>query len=120
MAKMDYIEKDYFKTLFEKPKGPGYVLDFSNRTFKEFVYSIMKIDIYAKYHGLSKGRILSKIIDDYDNVTVGKLLLELLRYMQAKELIADEDKETFRKCAENAHILQKIMQNCAEKLVLLA
>ena len=41
-----------------------------------------------------------KIIDDYDNVTVGKLLLELLRYMQAKELIADEDKETFRKCAE--------------------
>jgi len=61
-----------------------------------------------------------KIIDDYDNVTVGKLLLELLRYMQAKELIADEDKETFRKCAENAHILQKIMQNCAEKLVLLA
>lgn len=100
MAKMDYIEKDYFKTLFEKPKGPGYVLDFSNRTFKEFVYSIMKIDIYAKYHDLSKGRILSKIIYDYENVTVGKLLLELLRYMQAKKLIADEDKETFRKCAE--------------------
>lgn len=97
---MDYIEKDYFRTLFEKLQGPGYVLDFSNRTFQEFVYSIMKIDIYAKYKGLSKGRILNKIIDDYDNVTVGKLLLELLRYMQAKNLVADEDKETFKKCVE--------------------
>ena len=105
MAKMDYIEKDCFKTLFEKIQGPGYVLDFSNRTFQEFVYSIMEIDIYAKYPGLSKGRILNKIIDDYDNVTVGKPLLELLRYMQAKELIADEDKETFKKCAEIGNCL---------------
>lgn len=94
MAKLDFIEKEYFKQLFEKIQGAGYVLDFSNRTFQEFVYSIMQIDIYAKYPGLSKGRILNKIIDDYDNVTVGKLLLELLRYMQAKNLIADGDKET--------------------------
>ena len=100
MAKLDYIEKDYFKRLFEKAQGAGYVLDFSNRTFQEFVYSIMQIDIYAKYPGLSKGRILGKIIDDYDNVTVGKLLLELMRYMQAKDMIADEDKATFKKCAE--------------------
>jgi len=100
MAKLDFIEKEYFKHLFEKTQGSGYVLDFSNRTFQEFIYSIMQIDIYMKYPGLSKGRILNKIIDDYDNVTVGKLLLELLRYMQAKNMIADEDKETFKKCAE--------------------
>ena len=99
-GKNGLYRKDCFKTLFEKIQGPGYVLDFSNRTFQEFVYSIMEIDIYAKYPGLSKGRILNKIIDVYDNVTVGKLLLELLRYMQAKELIVDEDKKTFRKCAE--------------------
>lgn len=100
MAKLDYIEKDYFKRLFEKTQGAGYVLDFSNRTFQEFIYSLMQIDIYLKYPGLSKGRILNKIIEDYDNVTVGKLLLELMRYMQAKDLIADEDKATFKKCAE--------------------
>lgn len=100
MAKLDYTEKDYFKSLFEKTQGAGYVLDFSNRTFQEFIYSLMQIDIYVKYSGLSKGRILNKIIDDYDNVTVGKLLLELMHYMQAKDLIADEDKVTFKKCAE--------------------
>lgn len=100
MAKLDYIEKDCFKRLFEKTQGAGYVLDFSNRTFQEFIYSFMQIDIYVKYPGLSKGRILNKIIDDYDNVVVGKLLLELMRYMQAKDLIADEDKATFKKCAE--------------------
>lgn len=100
MAELDYIEKDYFKRLFEKAQGAGYVLDFSNRTFQEFVYSVMQIDIYAKYPGLSKGKILGKIIDDYDNVTVGKLLLELMRYMKAKDMIADEDKATFKKCTE--------------------
>lgn len=98
MAKLDFIEKDYFEQLFGM--GSGYVLDFSNRTFQEFVYSIMQIDIYMKYPGLSKAKILRSIIADYDNVTVGKLLLELLRYMQAKNMIADEDKEIFKKCAE--------------------
>ena len=57
----------------------------------------MQIDVYAKYPGLSKAKILRSIIADYDNVTVGKLLLELMRYMQAKNMIADEDKATFRK-----------------------
>lgn len=98
MAKMDFIEKDYFERLFGM--GSGYVLDFSNRSFQEFVCSIMQIDVYAKYPGLSKAKILRSIIADYDNVTVGKLLLELMRYMQAKNMIADEDKATFRKCVE--------------------
>ena len=60
----------------------------------------MKIDIYAKYHGLSKAKILRNIIAEYDNVTVGKLLLELMRYMQAKNMIEDKDTEIFKKCAE--------------------
>lgn len=98
MAKMDFVEKDYFERLFGM--GSGYVLDFSNRSFQEFVCSIMQIDIYAKYPGLSKAKILRSIIADYDNVTVGKLLLELMRYMQAKDMIADEDKAIFKKCAE--------------------
>ena len=85
MANIDFVEKEYFEQLFGMCSG--YVLDFSNRSFQEFVYSIMKIDIYAKYHGLSKAKILRNIIAEYDNVTVGKLLLELMRYMQAKNMI---------------------------------
>ena len=98
MAKMDFIEKDCFERLFGM--GSGYVLDFSNRSFQEFVYSVMQIDIYAKYSGLSKAKILRSIIADYNNVTVGKLLLELMRYMQAKDMITDENKALFKKCAE--------------------
>jgi len=98
MAKMDFIEKDYFERLFGM--ASGYVLDFTNRTFQEFVFDAIKIDIYQKYQDLSKAKMLRRIIADYDNVTVGKLLLELLRYMQAKDIIAGEDVETFKKCAE--------------------
>ena len=98
MANIDFVEKEYFEQLFGMRSG--YVLDFSNRSFQEFVYSIMKIDIYAKYHGLSKAKILRNIIAEYDNVTVGKLLLELMRYMQAKNMIEDKDTEIFKKCSE--------------------
>ena len=98
VAKLDFIEKDCFERLFGM--GSGYVLDFSNRSFQEFVYSVMQIDIYAKYSGLSKAKILRSIFADYDNVTVGKLLLELMCYMQAKDMITDDNKALFKKCAE--------------------
>lgn len=98
MAKLDFIEKDYFERLFGM--GSGYVLDFTNRSFQEFVFDAMQIDIYAKYHGLSKAKILRSIIAEYDNVTVGKLLLELMRYMQAKDMISKEDKDIFEKCVK--------------------
>jgi len=48
MAKLTFIEKDYFEELLGM--GSGYILDFSNRTFQEFVYEIIGIDIYIKYH----------------------------------------------------------------------
>lgn len=40
----------------------GYVLDFSNRTFQEFIYEKIHLDIYVKYQGLSKAKILRRII----------------------------------------------------------
>ena len=98
MAKLTFIEKDYFEQLFGMVSG--YVLDFSNRTLQEFIYSVMNIDIYYKYEGLSKAKILRAIIAEYDNVTVGKLFLELMRYMQTKSMITDENRETFKQCAE--------------------
>lgn len=98
MANIEYIEKDCFEELFGM--RTGYVLDFSNQGFQEFVFEKIHLDIYAKYQGLSKAKILRRIISDYDNVTVGKLLLELMRYMQAKGMVTDENKANFQKCAE--------------------
>lgn len=98
MANIEYIERDCFEELFGM--RTGYVLDFSNRSFQEFVFEKIHLDIYAKYKGLSKAKILRRIISDYDDVTVGKLLLELMRYMQAKGMVTDENKVNFKKCAE--------------------
>lgn len=98
MSKLTFVEKDCFENLFGM--GSGYVLDFSNRTFQEFVYEMLSIDIYEKYPGYSKAKILRAIIAEYDNVNVGKLLLELMRYMQVKNMINDENREAFKQCAE--------------------
>ncbi|MEA4992806.1 MAG: restriction endonuclease [Oscillibacter sp.] len=98
MAKLNFVEKDCFERLFGM--SSGYVLDFSNRTFQEFVYEILSFDIYIKYPNLSKAKILRAIIAEYDNVSVGKLLLELMRYMQAKGMVNDEDREVFKQCAD--------------------
>ena len=95
---MTYIEKDYFERLFDMETG--YVLDFTNYTYQRFVADTIHIDVYKKYHNLSKAKILRAIMDDCDNVTVGKLLLGLMQYMQARELVTDEKKEIFQKCTE--------------------
>ncbi len=117
MANMEYIEKDYFEQLFDM--RAGYVLDFTNSTFQEFVYEKIHLDIYVKYSGLSKAKILRNIIADYDNVTVGKLLLELMRYMQAKEMITYENRAVFKKCAEigNRLIGKKVIAKASKKTV---
>jgi hypothetical protein len=98
MAQLDFIEKGYFEKLFGMESG--YVLDFSNHTFQEFVYKKIQIDIYQKYPSFSKAKILRAIIADSDNITIGKLLLELLRYMQANNMVGESDRDTFKKCAE--------------------
>lgn len=95
---MTYIEKDYFERLFDMETG--YVLDFTNYAYQRFVADTINIDVYKKYHDLSKAKILRAIMDDCDNVTVGKLLLGLMQYMQARELVTGEKKEIFQKCTE--------------------
>ncbi|WP_157805826.1 restriction endonuclease [Bacillus sp. mrc49] len=98
MSTLNYFEKSYFEDLFNMESG--YVLDFTNRQFQEFVYEAIQIDIYKTHSGLSKAKILREIISIYDNNIVGKLLLQLLSYMRFKKMITSENEETFRKCAE--------------------
>lgn len=103
MAKLDFIAKDKIDNLFEM--GGGYVLDFSNRTFQEFIYEVLEIDIYIKYQGLSKAKILRSIFNDYDNIRVGKVILELLRYMQAKDMVKKENEKLFKEVADIGNVL---------------
>lgn len=115
MANMDYLERDYFEQLFEM--SLGYILDFTNRTFQEFVYEKIQVDIYSRYEGLSKAKIMRRIMSDYNDVVVGKLLLELMRYMQTKGMVTDKNNVTFKKCAEigNRLIGKKLSVKKSEK-----
>ena len=113
MAQMTYIEKDYFERLFDMEMG--YVLDFTNYTYQRFVADTINIDVYKNYHNLSKAKILSAIMDDYDNVIVGKLLLGLMQYMQARKLVTDEKNEIFQKCSQIGYRL--IGKKISEKSV---
>lgn len=97
MAKLDFIEKDLIDELLN---SGGYVLDFTNRTYQEFVWEKIQVDVYEKYPGLSKGKILRAIMSEFPNITAGKLLLELLRYMQAKNMVSDKNRENFKKCTD--------------------
>jgi len=97
MANLDFIEKDLINSLLN---SGGYVLNFTNKTFQSFVYEKIQVDVYTKYDSLSKGKMLYAILNDFDDITVGKLLLEFLRYMQYNEMITEENRNKFTKCAE--------------------
>lgn len=98
MSNLSISEQQYFEKLLDM--SGGYVLDFSNSTFQRFVFNSLNVDINKKYIGLSKAKILRKIIYDYDNVLVGKLFLELLEYKKLHLKITDDEKDLFLKCIE--------------------
>lgn len=98
MATLSFTEQEKFENLFGM--GSGYVLDFSNTKFQRFIYSVMNVDVYQKYEYASKANLLRQIILEYDNVTVGKLLMELLGYLKNNMSISDKEKELFINCVD--------------------
>lgn len=70
----------------------GYVLDFSNRTFEEFIYESVKTNIYDDkyfYASGSKANRLRAFLNEESNYRVGQLLTALLDYWQTKALIRE-------------------------------
>ncbi|MBV4431687.1 restriction endonuclease [Clostridium tyrobutyricum] len=103
MATLTFNEQEKFEKLFGM--GSGYVLDLSNSKFQKFIYSVININVYQKYAYASKAKLLRRIILDYDNVIVGKLLMELLIYMKDNTSISDKEKDLFINCVEIANRL---------------
>lgn len=86
MADLSSIDKLKFEKLFDM--GTGYVIDFSNRTFSEFILENTGIDISnAKYNygSGSKANRLRAFWQKEEDHTVGQLLLKLLEYWMAKK-----------------------------------
>jgi hypothetical protein len=103
MANLNWVEQKYFEDLFEM--GSGYVLDFSNITFQKFIFDSLSIDVYQKYAYESKAKLLRRIINDFDNRSVGKLLMELLEYKRIHLKVNNEEKEKYLKAVEIANKL---------------
>jgi len=86
MADLSSIEKLKIEKLFDM--GTGYVIDFSNRTFSEFILENMGIEIYDRkydYSSGSKANRLRAFWQKEPNHVVGQLLSKLLEYWKARK-----------------------------------
>ncbi|MFY0601957.1 MAG: abortive infection family protein [Cyclobacteriaceae bacterium] len=64
----------------------GYVLDFSNNTFEEFIHESVGVEIYSldhEYHSNSKANMLRAFWDQQPNHVVGKLNTDLINHWQS-------------------------------------
>ena len=81
MSDLKYVDQQVLERLF-KMSG-GYVLDFTDRTFREFVSDAVQRDIYDqkyKYASGSKANCLRGFFKVETNYVVGTLVQELISY----------------------------------------
>lgn len=85
MANLSFIDKQLIEEVLGM--GSGYVLDFSNRTFDEFMTEVIGESIYSKYEYMSKANLLRRFIADYPDAYIGKMIVLAIKYMRRKNLI---------------------------------
>jgi len=115
MTKFNYIEKSKFEKLFGM--SSGYVLDFSDRTFQEFIADSIKVDIYDEKYNHSSGSKANRLRGYWlteSNYNIGKLLEKLLEYwmhkIQMQEIDYDRtDELIYEECL-------KIVQNLKSEI----
>jgi hypothetical protein len=91
MSDLTNLEKRNFEQLLAM--GDGYVLNFSNRTFSEFVIDSTRRDPYDAryYHGSSKANRLRGFWQQETNGVVGKLMADMLDYGVERDLFTGKD-----------------------------
>ena len=94
----------------------GYVMDFSNRTFEEFIYDTMRINIYDDkyfYASGSKANRLRGFFSEEPNYKVGELLTVLLDYWHTKAIAKEygfdyeKDENIYKECLKIASRLKE-------------
>jgi hypothetical protein len=109
MSDLRYGDRIKFEKLFGM--SSGYVMDFSNTTFKEFIFSVLEIDIFnGKYEsfGSSKANHLRAFWKEESNYNVAVLNMALLEHWRYIEI---DSATSFSNYAE---IEYKIYKNCVE------
>lgn len=96
MANLTTNEKQILEKLFQM--GSGYVLNFTDRTMREFFRDDVGVDIYSeqyKYASGSKANCLRGFWWKADNKTVGKSIMKLIEYIESQIFIGNLKKEDF-------------------------
>ena len=118
MADLTSTEKQKLEKILEM--GGGYVLDFSNRSFREFVEENTGIDIYSEgfeNYGTSKANRLRSYWNQKDNILTGQLLKALLERRRVNKLLNEEfttiNEQTLLEECEK--IAQRLLNNQVNK-----
>lgn len=114
MAEISRIEKLKLEKLFEM--DGGYILDFSNRTFNDFVYETLNVEVYAdKFadNGESKANRLRTVWQKETNYNIGKLTSAMLEYWKQRKLmsyqqVSQAEQNIFEECNK---IAQRLLQD---------
>ena len=100
MATINFDERQLIEEVFQMQQGR--VLDFSNRTFGEFMRDVVSYDVFEKYPGLSKAKIIRKFLDDESDAYVGKFIAKLIKYMYDYGSVKDSNRSQVEKLNEFA------------------
>lgn len=111
MSSLKYIDKKKLEKILEM--SGGYVLDFTNRTFQEFIFEHSNIDIYHdkySYIGNSKGKRLRAFWEKESNYAVGHLISKILEYWKENKVlnhkeITKEEHALYNSCIEISNTL---------------
>ncbi len=112
MAKLKETEKLILEKLFDMQGG--YVLEFSNSKFQQFIYNTFKINIYSsKYsvHGDSKAKRLRTFWDLENDNTIGRLINELIEVWETDKVLKNKS------LSEAEKNLKDKAQNIAKRLL---
>ncbi len=91
MATLNTIDKLKLEGIFAM--SSGYVLDFTNRGFQDFVHTSVKKNIYDEkysFNGDSKANRFRAFWEIESDQTVGKLIIDLLEYWQTQKLLNNQ------------------------------
>jgi len=107
MSDLSFVEKNRLEKLFGM--GSGYVLNFTNRTFGEFVTDSVSRDIYSgkyDYASCSKANLLRRFWDFEPNHVVGRLLSDLIEFAKGGNY-STEDPALVDQCRRIAERLRQ-------------
>lgn len=102
MAILSFQEKQLIERVFGM--SGGYVLNFTNREFEEFMKDVVSYNIYQKYPRQSKAQMLRRFIEDESDTYVGKMIVLLINHMKTNSLDKSISLEDINKLYEFGQI----------------